>query len=74
MSACVPVVKRLHTFVQESDEKMLTKLVVGSWLLGVAFGAVSKTETEDAPQIWALLVAGSNGWGNYRHQVPLVQK
>ena len=25
------------------------------------------------PTKWALLVAGSNGWGNYRHQVKLNQ-
>jgi legumain len=28
----------------------------------------SSAENDDAGEIWALLVAGSNGWYNYRHQ------
>ena len=31
-------------------------------------------EKEEAGSIWALLVAGSNSWMNYRHQVGVCKK
>jgi legumain len=31
----------------------------------------SEAASEDPPKIWALLVAGSNGWYNYRHQADI---
>lgn len=47
---------------------MILKAVV---LLGCALGisAFPTEEPEDGGKHWVVIVAGSNGWYNYRHQV-----
>ena len=50
---------------------ILSLAVLCSLGLG-AFGfPAHHLEGKDAGSIWALLVAGSNTWDNYRHQVTL---
>jgi len=51
------------------DMTMLVKLLI---LVGVAFAFPDKLrlpELKNGGVHWAFLVAGSNGWMNYRHQV-----
>lgn len=40
-------------------------------LLGVSLGLINAfpTEQPDGGKNWVVIVAGSNGWYNYRHQV-----
>ncbi|KAL0559526.1 hypothetical protein IC582_004139 [Cucumis melo] len=33
---------------------------------------ISDATTDQTGKIWALLIAGSNGYDNYRHQVPFL--
>lgn len=47
------------------------------WLAVLAAAAVlalggAQGDTDDEGELWAVLVAGSNMWYNYRHQVGLV--
>ena len=52
--------------------KMLVSYLTAA--AAVLFTAVSALNMEDVPpkpedgELWAVLVAGSNGWSNYRHQ------
>lgn len=41
---------------------VLLSLVLGT-------GAVPEDDPEDGGKHWVVIVAGSNGWYNYRHQV-----
>lgn len=41
--------------------------VLLSLVLGI--GAVPTDDPEDGGKHWVVIVAGSNGWYNYRHQV-----
>jgi len=38
---------------------------------GFRSSSSEEEETDEPPKIWALLVAGSNGWYNYRHQADI---
>jgi len=39
--------------------------------LAVCLGVINGDNDSETPKIWALLVAGSNTWANYRHQADL---
>jgi len=50
---------------------MYARLTIACIALIACFGAnmsVPVNDKPDQPKLWALLVAGSNGWWNYRHQ------
>uniref|UniRef100_A0A7E4W982 legumain n=1 Tax=Panagrellus redivivus TaxID=6233 RepID=A0A7E4W982_PANRE len=46
--------------------KSASFLPLAFFVLGLASSTV--TADDDLENIWAVLIAGSNGWGNYRHQ------
>ncbi|KAF7257014.1 hypothetical protein EG68_06007 [Paragonimus skrjabini miyazakii] len=49
-------------------EKASARFITFACLIGVSV-ALHATKPSDTPaKNWAVLVAGSNGWGNYRHQ------
>lgn len=37
--------------------------------LALGAGAAPQSDPEDGGKHWVVIVAGSNGWYNYRHQV-----
>nr|XP_033807131.1 legumain [Geotrypetes seraphini]XP_033807133.1 legumain [Geotrypetes seraphini]XP_033807134.1 legumain [Geotrypetes seraphini]XP_033807135.1 legumain [Geotrypetes seraphini] len=46
----------------------MSTLLQTAVLLGLVIGAFPLEDIEDGGKHWVLLVAGSNGWYNYRHQ------
>jgi glycosylphosphatidylinositol transamidase (GPIT) subunit GPI8 len=40
-----------------------------SLVLGIAAVSIGVDDPEDTGKHWVVIVAGSNGWYNYRHQV-----
>ena len=45
------------------------KILSGALLLIASVNSVSFKKDDDDGELWAVLVAGSNNWSNYRHQV-----
>lgn len=63
-----------HTGLPQKAEDMC-RLVLSA-LLGLSLGLVNAfpTQQTDGGKNWVVIVAGSNGWYNYRHQVRGVQQ
>lgn len=55
----------LRIFILFSKDNMLVELL----FLGLSFVAASAQRDDAEGKHWALVVAGSSTWGNYRHQV-----
>lgn len=51
----------------KKEEMALKVAVLLSCVLGI--GTLTLEDPEDGGKHWVVIVAGSNGWYNYRHQV-----